>query len=79
MLTLLSLRIMDMVWKSAGLDYGIIPYHCLSTGPSVGLIQVVVNAETLGRIQASKGIIMGAWKDASLYEWLEENCNKSEE
>ena len=78
MLTLLSLRLMDSVWKSAGLDYGIIPYRCLSTGPLLGLIQVVVNADTLGRIQASKGYIMGAWKEGSLLNKLEEKSENDE-
>lgn len=79
MLTLLSLRLMDSVWKAAGLDYGIIPYRCLSTGPLLGLIQVVVNADTLGKVQASKGYIMGAWKEESLHKWLDEKSDKNEE
>ena len=79
MLTLLSLRLMDSVWKAAGLDYGIIPYRCLSTGPLLGLIQVVVNADTLGRIQATKGFIMGAWREDSLYAWLDEKSDKNDE
>lgn len=79
MLTLLSLRLMDSVWKSAGLDYGIIPYRCLSTGPLLGLIQVVVNAATLGGIQASNGYILGAWREDSLHNKLEEKSENNEE
>lgn len=74
MLTLLSLRLMDNVWKKAGYDYGIIPYRCLSTGSMVGLIEVVPDSETLGRIQASRGSIRGVWKEDNLYQWLQEHC-----
>jgi len=78
MLTLLSLRLMDNVWKKAGLDYGIIPYKCLSTGHMVGLIEVVTESETLGRIQAAKGSITGVWKDQNLYSWLSDNADSEE-
>ena len=70
---------MDKVWKKAGLDYGIIPYKCLSTGRNVGLIEVVTESETLGRIQAAKGSITGVWKDQNLYSWLSGHAKDNEE
>jgi len=78
MLTLLSLRIMENVWKKAGLDHSLIPYRCLSTGPLVGLIEVVTDSETLGRIQASAGggAISGVLNEKSLFSWLVENCKE---
>jgi len=76
MLTLLSLQLMDSVWKSAGLDYGIIPYRCLSTGPSIGLIQVVTNSKTIASIQSKSGVIRGALSASVLYNWLEANSTK---
>ena len=79
MLTLLSLRLMDKVWKKVGLDYGIIPYKCLSTGPMVGLIEVVPKSDTLGRIQAAKGSFKGVWMESSLFDWLSDNAKKEKE
>ena len=78
MLTVLSLRIMDNVWKKDGFDYGIIPYRCLSTGPMVGLIEVVPESETLGRIQLVRGTL-GPWKEDTFFLWLQEQCQGSEE
>lgn len=78
MLTLLSLRLMTNVWKNSRLDYGIIPYRVLSTGPMVGLIEVVPNSETLGRIHNSVHSIIGTLKEGGLFGWLEEYCNKNE-
>ena len=79
MLTLLSLKLMDTVWKEAGCDYGLIPYRCLSTGPMMGLIEVVPESETLSRIQAGLGTIKGVLKEDSLYTWIEEYCWGNEE
>ncbi|XP_065644549.1 phosphatidylinositol 4,5-bisphosphate 3-kinase catalytic subunit beta isoform isoform X2 [Hydra vulgaris] len=78
MLTVLSLRIMDNVWKKAGLDYGIIPYRCLSTGPMLGLIEVVPESETLGKIQFARGTF-GTWKDDTFFLWLKDQCQGSDE
>ena len=80
MLTLLSLRIMDNVWKQVGLDYGIIPYQCLSTGPMVGLIEVVDPAETLADVQWRAGVrsAMNVRKD-TLYDWVLEKTNSNDE
>jgi len=58
-----------------GLDYGIIPYRVLSTGPKLGLIQVVPDSETLGRIQHQNG---GVFRENGLFSWLEEYSNNNE-
>ena len=79
MLTLLSLRLMDNVWKKAGQDYGIIPYRCLSTGPMVGLIEVVPDSETVSRIQTARGSIRGVFKEEGLFNWLEEHTQGNKE
>ena len=75
MLTLLSLRLMENVWKTSGLEYGVIPYRVLSTGPMLGLIEVVPNAETLGRIHHQRGGVFGVFKEDGLYRWLNEYSN----
>lgn len=75
MLTLLCLRLMESVWEKEDLNYGIIPYRCLSTGPMVGLIEIVTNSETLSKIQVSMGgTITGALSEKNLYKWLENCC-----
>ena len=61
------LRIMDRLWKEAGLDLRMNPYGCISTGNRLGLIEVVLNAETIANIQ--KGIIE-SFKKEPLLAWL---------
>ena len=79
-LTLLCMRLMDSVWKNAGLDYSLNIYRCLPTGPMVGLIEVVHPSCTLGEIQADKaGTFAGVWKDFTLYQYLQEKSDNSEE
>lgn len=55
MLTLQMLRIMDKLWKREGLDLRMNPYGCISTENRVGMIEVVLNAETIANIQKEKG------------------------
>lgn len=55
MLTLQMLRIMDKLWKREGLDLRMKPYGCISTENRVGMIEVVLNAETIANIQKEKG------------------------
>lgn len=56
MLTLQMLRIMDKLWKNEGLDLRMNPYGCISTEHRVGMIEVVLNAETIANIQKEKGM-----------------------
>ena len=44
------LRVMDDLWKKEGLDMNMMLYDCISTGFERGLLQVVLNATTVGRI-----------------------------
>jgi len=55
MLTLQMLRIMDKLWKKEGLDLRMNPYGCISTENRIGMIEVVLNAETIANIQKEKG------------------------
>lgn len=70
MLTLQMIRIMDRLWKNAGLDLRMNPYGCISTGNRVGLIEVVLNADTIANIQKEKGAFPSAFKKESLLSWL---------
>jgi phosphatidylinositol kinase/protein kinase (PI-3 family) len=70
MLTLQLIRIMDKLWQAENLDLRMMPYGCISTGNGVGLIEVVLNAETVSSIQLAYGGSSAAFKDQPLEEWL---------
>lgn len=69
-LTLQMFTIMDRLWKREGMDLKMSLYKCLPTGPSMGMIEVVPEAETTARIQKEAGGIMGAFKQTPLSNWL---------
>ncbi|KAJ7324908.1 hypothetical protein JRQ81_017928 [Phrynocephalus forsythii] len=74
MLTLQMLRLMDLLWKEAGLDLRMLPYGCLATGDLSGLIEVVSKSETIADIQLNSSNVAAAAafnKDA-LLNWLKE-------
>ncbi|XP_045435203.1 phosphatidylinositol 4,5-bisphosphate 3-kinase catalytic subunit beta isoform isoform X3 [Pipistrellus kuhlii] len=74
MLTLQILRLMDLLWKEAGLDLRMLPYGCLATGDRSGLIEVVSTSETIADIQLNSSNVAAAAafnKDA-LLNWLKE-------
>jgi phosphatidylinositol-4,5-bisphosphate 3-kinase len=73
MLTLQMIKIMDKLWRLEGLDLRMTPYGCISTGNGVGLIEVVLNAETVSSIQISFGGSTAAFKDQPLEEWLQKH------
>ncbi|XP_065842115.1 phosphatidylinositol 4,5-bisphosphate 3-kinase catalytic subunit delta isoform-like [Oscarella lobularis] len=69
MLTLQMLYLMNSLWEQNGLDLKMTVYGCLSTGNSVGFIEVV-HAETLAKIHKTKGGARGALDDRALFNWL---------
>ncbi|GAM28626.1 hypothetical protein SAMD00019534_118020 [Acytostelium subglobosum LB1] len=76
-LTLQLLKLMDHMWKSEGLDLHMTIYRCIATGLGSGLIEVVNNAETAARIQASAGGMTGVFKQTPIANWLK-NHNLTE-
>ena len=71
MLTLQIIGIMDSIWSAEGLNMRMIPYGCLSTGNQVGLIEVVLQANTVAKIQKEMGGgSRGAFDKSTLYRWL---------
>jgi phosphatidylinositol-4,5-bisphosphate 3-kinase len=44
------LRVMNLMWEKEGLDMNMQLYDCISTGDERGLLQVVMNATTVGSI-----------------------------
>ncbi|GAB0088558.1 phosphatidylinositol 4,5-bisphosphate 3-kinase catalytic subunit delta isoform [Sergentomyia squamirostris] len=75
MLTLQMLRIMDRIWKSHGYDFRMNPYSCISMERRLGMIEVVLNAETIANIQKVKGMFSATspFKKGSLLTWLREH------
>jgi hypothetical protein len=49
-LVLQILRVMDDLWREAGLDLCLLPYACIATGDEIGMIEVVSDSETLASI-----------------------------
>ncbi|XP_035787665.1 phosphatidylinositol 4,5-bisphosphate 3-kinase catalytic subunit delta isoform-like [Anopheles albimanus] len=80
MLTLQMLRIMDRIWKYDGMDLRLNPYSCISTDRRLGLIEVVLNAETIANIQKERGMFSATspFKKGSLLAWLKEHNNTEE-
>lgn len=64
MLGMQLIDIMNKLWLREGLDLKMITYKCMATGPDVGMIEVVREAETLGQIHTEYGItgIKQKWK-----------------
>lgn len=79
MLTLQMIRIMDKLWKDEGLDFRMNAYRCISTDQNVGLIDVVLNADTIANIQKEKAVTaIAVFKKESLLSWLKDH-NPTEE
>uniref|UniRef100_A0A8C1RWJ2 phosphatidylinositol-4,5-bisphosphate 3-kinase n=1 Tax=Cyprinus carpio TaxID=7962 RepID=A0A8C1RWJ2_CYPCA len=74
MLTLQILRLMDLLWKEANLEYRIVPYGCLATGDHSGLIEVVSSADTIANIQktSSNMAAAAAFNKDALLNWLKD-------
>jgi phosphatidylinositol-4,5-bisphosphate 3-kinase len=80
MLTLQMLRLMDGLWQSAGLDLRMSCYGCISTGDGVGMIEVVLNAETTAHIHIQAGGASAAlFKSDPLANWIRSHNPKEED
>ncbi|KYQ90057.1 phosphatidylinositol-4 [Tieghemostelium lacteum] len=77
-LTLQVLRIMDKFWKNHGMDLRLQPYKCIATGDGIGMIEVVLNANTIGNINKDAGGTGALLEDKTLVNWLKE-YNKTEQ
>ena len=78
MLTLQMMRIMDKLWKKNHLDLCMNVYDCVSTGNEIGMIEVVMNAETTSGIMKSAGGVAANFREDPIANWLKD-CNPSED
>jgi CRP-like cAMP-binding protein len=58
-LVLQVLRVMDQLWRAAGLDVCVSPYECVATGFMIGMLEIVGNSATVANI-----VEAGVVKDA---------------
>ncbi|KAF2072204.1 hypothetical protein CYY_006485 [Polysphondylium violaceum] len=76
-LTLQVLRIMDKFWKNSGMDLRLQPYKCIATGDGIGMLEVVLNANTIANINKDAGGTGALLEEKTLVNWLKE-CNPTE-
>ena len=81
-LTLQLLRVMDSLWLADGLELHMSPYRCVATGDNIGMLEIVMNSETIANIvggAVSLGVTglkrkalaaSAAWDPDILVRWL---------
>eukprot|EP01117_Protostelium_nocturnum_P009085 TRINITY_DN3251_c0_g3_i1.p1 TRINITY_DN3251_c0_g3~~TRINITY_DN3251_c0_g3_i1.p1 ORF type:complete len:1570 (-),score=656.28 TRINITY_DN3251_c0_g3_i1:67-4776(-) len=72
-LTLQMMKIMDRIWKDAGMNLHLTIYECLPTGENTGFIEIVPNSKTTAEIQKAHGGVTSAFKKTPLSNWLKQN------
>lgn len=77
-LTLQVIRIMDKMWKNEGLDLLLNPYGCIATGDEIGMIEVVMNADTTANINKAAGGTKAVLKVDTLTKWLKQYNQKEQ-
>ncbi|ELP91241.1 phosphatidylinositol 3-kinase, putative [Entamoeba invadens IP1] len=77
-LTLQILRIMYSMLKNAELDVRMLPYQCIATGNETGMLELVKNSETYGKIIADDGRRLAVTKSDVLTLWMQKQCSRPE-
>eukprot|EP01117_Protostelium_nocturnum_P006783 TRINITY_DN2436_c0_g1_i2.p1 TRINITY_DN2436_c0_g1~~TRINITY_DN2436_c0_g1_i2.p1 ORF type:complete len:1251 (+),score=411.48 TRINITY_DN2436_c0_g1_i2:224-3976(+) len=72
MLTLQMIRLMDKLWKADGLDLRLNAYGCISTGNEQGMIEVVLNSDTVANITRQYGGATAAFRSVPIANWLKQ-------
>jgi phosphatidylinositol kinase/protein kinase (PI-3 family) len=78
-LTLQMIRLMDKLWKREGKDLRLCPYHVISTGNDIGMVEVVLDSETTASINREYGGSTSVWKQDTMGKWLRSKCSNDEE
>lgn len=73
LLTLQMLRIMDKLWRQHALDLHMQPYGCISTGDGVGMIEVVLNSDTIAHITSEYGGANAVYSKEPIITWLKKH------
>ena len=80
LLTLQIITMMDTMWKAQGMDLRMSPYGCVACDDGVGMIEVVLNSETIANITKKSGGASMAFKEEPMTNWLrKQDCNRSPE
>ncbi|XP_056404598.1 phosphatidylinositol 4,5-bisphosphate 3-kinase catalytic subunit delta isoform-like isoform X2 [Hyla sarda] len=72
MLVLNLIKMMDHLWKAEGLDLRMVSYGCVSMATQMGLIEAVLQSETIGNIHQSSGrrAMTAAFHKEAIFNWL---------
>ena len=80
LLTLQIISMMDSMWKAQGLDLHMSPYGCVACDDGVGMIEVVLDSDTIANITKKSGGAMMAFREDPMINWLRQQpCNKERE
>ena len=71
-LTMQLVGIMNKIWLREGLDLKMITYHCMATGPGMGMVEMVRESETLREIHTEFGLT-GSFKDKPIHLWIQKH------
>jgi hypothetical protein len=71
-LTLQMIKLMDKLWTAAGMNLGMSAYGVVATGPERGLVEVVLNSETMANINRKAGGALQVFNPNVLADWLRE-------
>jgi hypothetical protein len=69
-LTLQVLKVMDTLWKKENLDLYMQPYDCVAIGDMIGMIEIVLNSDTVANITNARGGASAAFSQDPLAIWL---------
>eukprot|EP00727_Mastigamoeba_balamuthi_P009991 m51a1_g5614 putative phosphatidylinositol- -diphosphate 3-kinase (1334) ;mRNA; f:729197-733986 len=69
-LTLQMLRLMDKMWKEEGLDLKLVIYNVVVTALGEGMVEIVMNSETIGAINRQHGGTSAVFRQDVISKWL---------